>query len=121
MDGTGSPDYIITSDEETGEWVVAPEPAGKEKTRYATFVVKQEKPRKLPLINQPISSWKASPEWAKHFNSEKECLCLLYLEYVDASCSKGITPLSRNRYVYDKLVQSGWQIKNRRFFLVDLS
>ena len=115
-------DYIITSDEE-GEWVVMPDPntPAKEKSRYATFVVKKDKPLKLPMINQPVSAWKADAAWAKHFNSEKETLCLMYLDYADASRSRGITPLHRNRYVYDKLVQSGWQIKNRRFFLVDLS
>ena len=117
MEGAGSPDaYNITSDEETGNWVVTPDPAGTETTRYATFVIKKDKPTKLPSINQPISSWKANAEWMKHFNSEKECLCLMYLDYV-ASRLRGVAPLSRNRYVYDKLAQSGWHIKNGKFIL----
>ena len=116
MDSPAAPDtYIITSDEETGNWVAAPIPnsaGGRE--RYA-FVIKKEKKLGRNIIDRPISSWKASAEWKTDFDAEVSNHCMLWLEYVETSRSRSIKPLSRNHFVYDKMMQSGWKIKHGKF------
>ena len=108
--------------ESSDEWELDPSEGTKRKITQEIADAKRQKaaqlaqrPKRVPVINTEISTWKATEEWSTQFEREVDCGRLRYREYVTRCLHLGQGAVRLNQFLFAGLLQSGWCLKDGKF------
>ena len=106
-----------SADSDDDHWsFIGEPPVKKRKLTNAVAEVKRQNIRvksrihSVPVVMRPVGTWQAPPKQHSQFQAE---LLFARHRYVSQRCS-GAT---LNTFCFDVLTQSGWRLKDGRFFL----
>lgn len=112
-------DWLI--EDEEGNWVPVHEHQRGQDAHRRFRVIRYGKVTvdRTALIESPVTSWKTvDSNLSKQFHDEVSNLINLHSMYKTRCECRGVSPLSRGKFIFEKLMANGWSLKKGQFKLV---